>query len=52
MKVLKITEEEAMVLINLIDTAVKAAGLQAAHAGYTLAAKIKNAPVDTEKLPE
>lgn len=48
-------QNEANVLVNLIDVAVKAAGLQAAEAGLHFknkieaAAKAENAPVDTEE---
>ena len=49
-----LNNEEANVLINLIDVAVKAAGLQAAEAGLHFknkieaAAKAENAPAPVE----
>jgi hypothetical protein len=40
---LELTAEEAQVLTNMIDVAVKAAGLQAAEAGVHFVKKIKEA---------
>ena len=45
---IELTKEEAQVLVNMIDVAVKAAGLQAAEAGAHFAKKIKAAQ-DAEK---
>ena len=45
------TENEATVLLNLIDIAVKAAGLQAAEAGLHFSKKLQDAAkaADTEQ---
>jgi hypothetical protein len=40
---IELTAEEAQVLTNMIDVAVKAAGLQAAEAGVHFVKKIKEA---------
>lgn len=40
---IELNAEEAQVLANLIDVAVKAAGLQAAEAGLHFVKKIKDA---------
>ena len=37
------TTEEAQVLVNLIDVAIRARGLEAAQAGYELAARLQAA---------
>lgn len=37
------TPEEAQVLVNLIDVAIRARGLEAAQAGYELAARLQAA---------
>ena len=40
---IKLTADEANVLINMLDVAVKAAGLQAAEAGLHFKKKIEDA---------
>ena len=45
---IELTTEEANVLINLIDVAVKSAGLQAAEAGLLFTKKIQEAAKITE----
>jgi hypothetical protein len=40
---ISLTEEEAKVLVNMLDVAVKAAGLQAAEAGLHFTKKIQEA---------
>ena len=47
---IELNAEEAQVLANLIDVAVKAAGLQAAEAGLHFVKKIKDAQ-EAEKAP-
>lgn len=47
--VVQLTDEEAQVLINLIDISVKASGLQAAASGAFLAGKIAAARKAAEK---
>lgn len=37
------TPEEAQVLVNLIDVAIRARGLEAAQAGYEVAARVQAA---------
>ena len=44
---IELNNDEANVLINLIDVAVKAAGLQAAEAGLHFKRKIEEAAKDT-----
>jgi hypothetical protein len=48
----KYTEQEAQVLLNLIDVAVKAAGLQAAEAALHLAKKLEDAAKEVEQEPK
>ena len=43
MKAVEFTENEAQVLLSLIDVAVRSQGLQAANAALTLAGKVKAA---------
>jgi hypothetical protein len=51
---IELTEDEARVLVNLLDVAVKSAGLQAAKSVVHFAEKIEaaaKAPADVEKAP-
>lgn len=49
MKTISLTQEEAQVLINLIDTAIKTKGLEAAEAGIFFTKKIQEAFKATEE---
>jgi len=48
---IELNTDEATVLINLIDVAVKAAGLQAAEAGLHFRKKIEDASKEAAKSP-
>jgi hypothetical protein len=52
MKQIILTEEEQKVLLNIIDVAVKATGLNGAQAGLVLAKKISEATNVPEKVTE
>jgi hypothetical protein len=43
------TEQEAQVLLNFIDIAVRTRGLEAAAAGAVLAERVKNAAAEAKK---
>jgi hypothetical protein len=49
---IELTNEEAQVLINLIDVAVKSAGLQAAEAGVFYTKKIQEAAKAEQPVAE
>jgi hypothetical protein len=49
---LELTEQEAQVLMMLIDTAVKSGGLQVAEAGVVLSYKLREAAKPKVALPE
>lgn len=46
---LELTDQEAQVLVNLMDVAVKAAGLQAAEAALVITKKIQTAKQEESK---
>lgn len=45
---IELTDQEAQVLVNLMDVAVKAAGLQAAEAALVITKKLQAAKQETE----
>ena len=52
MKRIELTEQEAQVLLNLLDIAVRARGLEAAEAALVLARKVKEAEAVEEDVSD